>query len=486
LIKILDSTLKRLAILKEAENPSRSEEINGENTLSFSAALSEKVAQNVDENSIIELDNDYFDVVYYQKTQAQNGLLTIDVQSEHVSYRLNEPDYNMEYFAATGMPESILTQLLTGTEFTVGTVEFTENTTYSAQEAKSRRQLLMEFVAHLGGEVDFNKFTISIVVHRGSTTRKLLTKGKNIKVISKIYDKRQTDESGNALVAYSCEPIQMEKTKLALGDEVLLIQQDLGIQELQRIVKYSYNPYNNIEANIELANFIDTLETQMYRMEMKTVIKDKLYYGSRIGPEIGFECVRSDKKARSVFNADNLVMQSGDGNGNYVDKLYFNPLEEEYIFDGTIYAASGVFSGDVTAATITGGSITGSTISIGDDGLEGYNFTVDMSGHMIAKSGTFGGSIQTAEDARVGNNLRLGDTNNTGKSIIFSASASIHNPFGTDALRFSAAGNIEFSTPSDVDFSIVNVIGLENSGYAKQTDINNAIAYHMIGYHSGI
>ncbi|MDF2591403.1 MAG: phage minor structural protein [Clostridia bacterium] len=483
MIKILNSAFKRLVILKKAENPVRSEEINGENTLNFSTELTEKLAQNVDENSIIELENDYFDIAYYLKGQAENGLLSMDIQAEHVSYRLNNPEYDMEYFTATGTPETILAQMLVGTEFAVGTVEFTKNTTYSAQEAKSRRQILMEFIAQLGGEADFNKFEISIVAHRGNTTRKLLTKGKNIKVVSKVYDKRQADEAGNALVAYACEPIQLENTKFALGDEALLIQKDLGIQQQLRIVKISYNPYNNLEASIELANFIDTIETQMYRMETKTVIKDKLYYGSRIGPEFGFECVRSDKLARSIYNADTIAMQAGDGLGSYVDKLYFNPLEGEFVFDGTIYAASGVFSGDVTAATITGGSIMGSTIDIGEDGSGGYNFSVDVAGHMNAKTGTFGGTIETVENARVGNNLYLGDTNNTGKAIVFSASASISNPYGTDAVLLSALGNIEFETPYDVDFSSVNVVGLGNSGYVKQSAINAAIADHIAAYH---
>ena len=128
-----------------------------------------------------------------------------------------------------------------------------------------------------------------------------------------------------------------QDTALGLGDEVILVQKDLGIQEQLRIVRIGYNPYNPIEAEIELANFISGLEDQMYQIETKTVVKDKLYYGARIGPENGFESVRSDKRARAYFNADNFVMQSGDGTGNsWTNKLYFDPATGEYIFDGRI------------------------------------------------------------------------------------------------------------------------------------------------------
>lgn len=392
MIKILDSNLKRLAILKQIISSNRFEEINGENTLAFNTILSEKVSSFVVEDNIVEIENDYFDIVFYQKQQNEDGTLNMQVQAEHISYRLNNPEYNMEMFTAIGTPHQVLSQILSGTGFSVGSIEFTDTVAYSAQEAKSRRQILMEFAVSIGGEVDFNKFEISIVQHRGNSSSKLLTKGKNIKVVSKTYNKRQVDKDGNPLVSYMCTPIQTESTPLNLGDEVLLIQKDLSIKEKLRIVRIGYNPYDNIEASVELANFISGLEDQIYKIETGTVSKDKLYYGARIGPEFGFESVRYDKKARACFNADTFVMQAGDGNGSYTDKLYFNPTNGEFIFDGTIYAQNGIFSGLVQAATIKGcvvegTEIIGGTIAIGD------NFSVDNLGNMIANNANFTGNI---------------------------------------------------------------------------------------------
>lgn len=317
MIKILNSNFERQAILKEVINPNRFEEINGENTLTFSAILDEKTSTYIDENAVIELDDDYFDIACYKKNQNEDGTLTVDVEAEHISYRLNNPDYDIEYFASTGSPATVLSAILSGTGFTVGTIEFSDNVTYSAQEKKSRRMMLMEFIAFLGGEVDFDKMTVSILQHRGSQEPKLLTKGKNIKVVSKIFNKREHDKNGNPLVSYTCSPIMFLESPLFLGDEVLLIQKDLDIQEQLRIVRIGYNPYNPIEAEIELANFVSGLEDDIYRIETSTVVKEKVYNGCRIGPDEGFVAIKSDNRVKTTMNAtEGFKLEVGDGSGN--------------------------------------------------------------------------------------------------------------------------------------------------------------------------
>lgn len=340
MIKILDADLKRLAILQNVETCSRFEEINGENKLDFTGLYEGKIAQYVDEDTTVELDGDYFDVAYYNKQQLDSGVLDMQVQTEHVSYRLNDEDYNLDMFAATGTPEEVLEQILDDTPFTVGTVEYEDEVTYSAQEAKSRRQILMEFVALVGGEVDFNKFTVSIVAHRGSTAKKLLAKGKNIKVVSRIYDKRQKDKDGNPLISYTCTPIQVD-TPFALGDEVLLIQKDLGIQTSLRIVRLGYNPYLPIEASIELANFVPSLADDAYRIETTKVTADKVYNGAKIGPEEGVVVTRSDNKIKTVLNATEGISINKDNEGTWV-KMFFVDLDGNVIAEGIVTAHHGL------------------------------------------------------------------------------------------------------------------------------------------------
>jgi hypothetical protein len=327
LIKILDSNLKRLAIVKSVISAKRMEELNGENTLDFTVVMNSKYDSLITETSVFELNEDYFDIASFKKNLNEDDTMTIEVESDHVSYRLNNPDFDMEYFTVLGTPTEILTEILDGTGFTVGQVDFIQEQTYSAQEPKSRRQLVMEFAAYVGGELIFNQFTVSIVSHRGSVDVKPALKDRNIRVMSKSWNKRELDDDGNPTISYSCEPMYLPGDTYALGDNILLIQRELGLSEALRVVKSSYNPYDVSETTFEFANYVNGLASNLYRIVTETVIKDALYNGCRIGPVYGFEAVRNDKMARAYFKSDGLAIQKGDGTGeNWVDVLWFDSI----------------------------------------------------------------------------------------------------------------------------------------------------------------
>ena len=334
-IKILNNNLEEQGIIQSVLSSSMTEMLNSEKTLRFSAFL-EEINHLITGDNIAEVNNDYYDIVEYTKGQSNDGKLTVDVDCEHVSYRLNDPEYNVEYFTWIGTPTFILGKILEGTGFTVGTVEFAEVLTYSAQEAMSRRQILMEFVALLGGEVDFNKFTISILIQRGSSVPKDLLSDRNIEVLSKTYSKREKDKEGNPLVSYSCALIK--PMAIALGDVVTIDYESLDINVQLRVVSLTTDPYNKYLAAFEIGNFYPGLADDAYRIETSTLSKGKTYYGARISPENGFESIRSDKMARTVMNADIFAMQAGDGTGNWTNKLYFDPTLGKYVFDGTLSA----------------------------------------------------------------------------------------------------------------------------------------------------
>lgn len=376
MINILNSSMERVAIIKDLINPWRFEEINGENKLDFGAVITEKVANYVSEANTVEFDNDYFDIAYYSKDMNEDGI-TMQVECEHISYRLNDEEYNKDYFTYTGTPTYILSKVLEGTGFSIGVVEFTSILTYSAQEKKSRRAVLMELVALLGGEVDFNKFSVSILNRRGNTDLQIFTKGKNIKVISKVFDGRVQPNK----MAYTCTPIVLPNKAIGLGDDVLLVQQELGIQDTLRVVRIGYNPVENMEQEIEIANYINGLEDQLYRIETTTVAKEKIYNGCRIGPDEGFVAERSDLKAKTIMNAtEGISIYSDSGTG--LDRNFYVDLE------GRIQARELDISGDATFQ----GSISASTIDIGNG-----NFTVDIDGNMEAYNGYFEGTIEASD-----------------------------------------------------------------------------------------
>lgn len=342
-IKILGADLAELATIKLASSAIRYEKINSDNTLDFSVLVKSGYGDYITESSVYELDGDYFDTAHLKKEQQADGRLMVSVEAEHVSYRLNNSEYNKEYFTETGTPTAILTAILAGTGFTVGTVGFSESATFSLQEATSRRSLLMQFAAYLGGELDFDGFQISILEQRGSATPKALTVGKDITVVSKAVDKRNLDAQGNPAIAYTCGVYK--GAELNLGDVVTIDYDALDIDVSLRVVSKAYDPYNPNNVTVEIGNYVNSLEDDLYRIETQAVRKDALMNGTRIGPEYGFEAVRNDKKARAYFRADGMSMQSGDGSGIWTDRL-------KYEYDSDAGETTLVFNGKLSATII--------------------------------------------------------------------------------------------------------------------------------------
>lgn len=345
MIKILDSSLTELATIQAATSAVRLEKINSDNTLKFSVRVKSGYGEYITDTSVFELDGDYFDIAYYKKEQLSDGRLLISVEAEHVSYRLNSSDYNVEYFTEIGTPTAILTAILDGTGFTVRTVDFSDLTTFSIQQASSRRGVLMQFAAYMEGELEFDGFEISLLEQRGSATPTALTVGKDITIASKIVDKRRLDSTGNPTISYKCGVYK--GASLNLGDVVTLDYEALDIDASLRVVSKAQDPYNPNNVTIEVGNYVNSLEDDLYRIETQAVKKDALMNGTRIGPEYGFEAVRNDKLARAYFRSDGMALQSGDGSGTtWTDRL-------KYEYDSETGETTLVFNGKLSATLIS-------------------------------------------------------------------------------------------------------------------------------------
>ncbi|ODM27639.1 hypothetical protein A7W90_16250 [Clostridium sp. Bc-iso-3] len=375
--------ITELGVINDTYSSDYTEEINGIKELSFTTILTKEVGNLINDVNVIEHDGDLFDIAAYKKQQSGMNL-RVDAECEHISYRLNDPEYDVEYFTEIGTPEEILEKILAGTDFTVGAVEFYDTVTYSAQEAKSRRALLMEFVDYIGGEADFNGFEVSILIQRGSPEPKNLTAGRNIAVISKNVNKRERDELGNPVVAYECELIR--PMELNLGDVVALEYERLDIDISLRIVSITKNPYNRHEVRFQVGNKIPGIQDDMYRIQTTTVAKNKVYNGTRIGPDEGFVSERSDKMAKMAANAtEGFKLYLGDGSGSVWEAAFYVVIE-----DGVprLYLGGNAeFQGIVKASDLIGG-----TINIGEG-----TFLVDFEGNMTAMSATIQGLIESSE-----------------------------------------------------------------------------------------
>lgn len=375
MIGIFNSSLELQAIINNLISSWRFERLNEENTLEFTSVLDKKAITYINENNIVEFDEDYFDIVYYSQEVSDTETPIMKVECEHISYRLNDPAYYTDNFAYTGTPESILTNLLAGTDFTVGTVEFTESMTYSAQEKKSRRQMLMEFVATLGGEVDFDKFEISILIRRGSTDLQIFTTGKNIRMISKIYNGRENPP----VVSYTCTPVQTPDKRINIGDDILLIQSELSIQDTLRVVSIGYNPEDETQAEFEISNSVKSLEDKLYKIETTTVAKEKVYNGCKIGPEEGFVATRSDKSVKTVLNAtEGISIQFSDDAGSTYEAVFYvsiiDGIPKLYlggpaIFKGNIETEKSATIGELLKLISPTGTFNSGIQMIADDGV---------------------------------------------------------------------------------------------------------------------
>lgn len=342
-MKLLNSNLSFKGNIDNVVGAEITEAINEEYTLSFSV-IADSVSPFLTDAYIVECDDDYFDIAKVQDYR-KGAALMLNVDCEHISYRLNDEQYDREYFTEDGTPAYILGKILEGTGFTVGTVEFSTVVTYSAQEKLSARALLMEFASLIGAEIKFNKFTISFLQKRGQIRGREFKIGKNITGIKRDIDYKNKTE-GNPKVAYDVDIVELRTLPefgnleaFELGETIRLLDTDMGIDTTVRVVKYSYNPVRRIQSSVEIKNRFSTLSDTIFRIKRDTVTKGALYHGVRISAENGFEAIRSDDMARAYFNSDTLAMQAKE-DGQWKNKIYFDPLAGTYIFDGLLSATA--------------------------------------------------------------------------------------------------------------------------------------------------
>lgn len=140
-----------------------------------------------------------------------------------------------------------------------------------------------------------------------------------------------------------------------------------------------------------------TLTEAVNRLNRNAVRYGKPYYGVTHSREEGIVVQREDGTAKAVFNADELAFYQGGQR-----RLYFDAVNNRYVFDGHLQAASGTFTGELQGGSITIGS-GNNVFRAGSQGIwsghTNFNsapFRVNMQGEMTAMSGTFGGTLQAA------------------------------------------------------------------------------------------
>ena len=229
---------------------SLSDKLSGERTLEFSVLASR--SQPLSVGMTVELDGQYYNIVRISK-QITGGFPVTTAQCEHISYILNDVAYNLVTFVFEGTPTAGLTELLSGTPFSVGTVEATERVeaAFTDQSPLSRRNALMRFIDACGCEVEYDGYVIHLRKHRGSTVRKPLMDGENVTNLSVTIDGRENT------AAYEISLFKM--ADLQAGDEVNITYTPMGIQADTRIVSIQYNPFYRYTVRVEVGDYVPNL-----------------------------------------------------------------------------------------------------------------------------------------------------------------------------------------------------------------------------------
>jgi len=383
--KIYNSSGDLLAVLDNIKKETASiiRRINGRFTFQFEAREQELKSEYFDPDNNVIIANQTFDIKYIEQMH-QNSIIYA-IQCEHAIYRLQDGESNiLASYANTGTPTSILTDILSGTEFSVGTIDFTDPITISVNKEVTRKELITLFANQLGGELEYTAkgFTINILDTIGQNNNFEIRFGKNLIGLSKIIDKR-----GELITSYQVDIIELKNSntyiekgyqvleQIGVGDTVRIIDEVIGLDILNRIVQIEYNPVFEKNTFLEIANTIKLITDDINEIATTAVIQEKLYNNVSISAEEGFVSTRSDNKTKTIVNAtDGFVIQSDTGSGlqdNFKVDTNGKIQAKEIVIDG-----SGEFKGSITAGTIDIGSGT---------------FTVDASGNCIANSLTIGG-----------------------------------------------------------------------------------------------
>ena len=232
------------------------ETLEGEYTLTFSVLAKSALALKV--KQIAKIDGQYFEIVQVSKN-LQGSLPICSALCEHVSYLLNHEIYNITAFDFTGDPAAGLSQVLSGTPFNAGIVDFTESVTMKINQEVSRRAALMQYIAILGGEIEYDGYNINIRSHRGSTDYIPVMDSKNVTNVAVSHDSREN--------ASSYDISFFKLLNLAVGDNVQIVFNPLGINVKTRIISLEYNPFYRYNIRVEVGRYRPSISDTFYRIE---------------------------------------------------------------------------------------------------------------------------------------------------------------------------------------------------------------------------
>jgi hypothetical protein len=242
--------------IKKVMTSTLRETIEGELTLSFTVLAKSALALKT--RQLVTLNNQHFIIVQITKS-IQGNLPICSVVCEHITYTLNDDMYKIDQFDFTGDPTEGLNLILEGTPFSAGFVEFSDEVMMKVNQEVTRRAALMQYVAILGGEIEYDGYQINIKTHRGSLEYKPVMGSKNVTNVSVSHDSRENASSYN--ISF------FKLLDLSVGDNVHIKFNPLGINVKTRIISLEYNPFYRYNIRVAVGRYKPSISDTFYRIE---------------------------------------------------------------------------------------------------------------------------------------------------------------------------------------------------------------------------
>ena len=248
------------------------ESLNGEQTLKF-VVLPDDIDK-IATSTLIEFEGQYYDPASLRRTGNATAAVA-EVMAEHVTYRLNRPEYNVQSLNLGGTYANVLARVLAGTDFTPGTTP-TGTIDTTVIENVSRREALNTAAELMNGEIEYNGWTVNVVAHRGSSTRIDLMGTGNVSAVE------VTEDLITGETIYTVDLIR--RGTLCCGDEVRLTFQPFDIDAETRIISIKRNPYKDTDCSITVGaktpeitdTYVDISQKVLYKADASAVINKYL------------------------------------------------------------------------------------------------------------------------------------------------------------------------------------------------------------------
>jgi len=331
--------------LKAMQTSRLHQSLNGECTFDFT--IPGKYIPNIAVGDEVRYGDLYFNVVRVSKQTLPGVGVSVGVSCEHISYTLADTLQTTAHYSGT--VSTVLGQILSGTGFSVGTVDISGTYSVTINNDTNKRSALQEWAAVTGAEIDYTQRAINFRARIGSSTAVNLSDAENVASLSVTLDSRSDTQSYDITLS--------RLQTLSLGDAVTIQYTSLNLNTSTRVISLDYDPFHPWTISMVTGNFVPNFTGAVSSALEARIKEGQPYYGVTIDRENGIKIERSDGASQALFNSDLFTMRALI-DGVMKDRIYFDPVKGDYVFDGAL-GADAVFTdslyaeqGDIAELTV--------------------------------------------------------------------------------------------------------------------------------------